>query len=73
MASGRLRQVPSKAVFYVGEIKQEAILGIDFFPIRNCGFSLTNVVFNLEGEKLKCVNKTIRCVLQVAKHNETLY
>ena len=55
VASGRLRQVPFEAVFYVKDIKQDAILKMGFSTHINCGFSFA--IFKLKPEELKCVNR----------------
>ena len=54
VANGRLIQLPFEAVFYVGHIAHDAILGMDFFIYRDCVFSFAYATFK---QKLKCINQ----------------
>ena len=65
--------MPFEVVVYVGDIEQNAILSMNFFTRRDCGFSFADAIFKLEGEKLKCVNQdNSLCVTSCHAQRDTL-
>ena len=65
--------MPFKAVFYVADVEQDSIVGIDFFTSADCGFSFTDAAFTLEGEEIKCVDQdSSLCITTCQAQQDTL-